>query len=307
MSAEDLSRSTHSQTYSSSSNLTPQRKKIDFSIDGILKVPYFSTSSIPPHIYHDDKNVNKVHQHTLVSELSNTQQQSHSEDRNVDIADSDESKDFSWLYCSRFKPPKLPRSKKRSNRKRYGRGPRIPFAAHQITVLENAFKKSHYLSPDCINRLAESLYLSETRVKIWFQNRRARFRREQEMSIPSIVSASICDSKIMEDSTQPSSLPDTSNGSLSNKTKRRRPNVSSCDDDEDDRLNFRIISSHEQLDMSPEPADLRGEIQHTLQIPTTKLAYASVSQDLLNPSCLSAMNHFNRIIHGSLSSAFVPL
>ena len=57
-------------------------------------------------------------------------------------------------------------SKKRAGCKRYGRGPRIPFAPHQIAVLESTFSKSQYLSSDCIHRLADTLHLSETRVNI---------------------------------------------------------------------------------------------------------------------------------------------
>lgn len=59
-----------------------------------------------------------------------------------------------------------------------GRLPRIPFSTHQLAVLEDAYKESPYLSPDAAMQLADSLDLNSNRVKIWFQNRRARERRE---------------------------------------------------------------------------------------------------------------------------------
>jgi hypothetical protein len=122
-----------------------------------------------------------------------------------------------------------------------------------------------------------------------------------------MVPTSVCDQKLLDDSAQLSSLGETSNGTLK-KARRRRPNVSSCDDEEEDRLNFQIISPQRHLDFTVQPGDPRGDIQYGFQIPSTKFPYGSVSQDLfLSPSCLTAMNHFNRILHGSSSSAFVPL
>lgn len=60
-----------------------------------------------------------------------------------------------------------------------GRLPRVPFSAVQLSALEAAYRRSSYLSAEDANRLAERLELTSTRVKIWFQNRRARERRER--------------------------------------------------------------------------------------------------------------------------------
>lgn len=85
-----------------------------------------------------------------------------------------------WLQYSRYHPPKLPRSLRQGPAKRTpGRLPRIPFTPSQLQTLENAYKNSNYLSAEDANKLAESLDLTNTRVKIWFQNRRARERREK--------------------------------------------------------------------------------------------------------------------------------
>lgn len=60
-----------------------------------------------------------------------------------------------------------------------GRLPRIPFTPYQLTELENAYKSATYLSTEDANKLARRLELTGVRVKIWFQNRRARDRRER--------------------------------------------------------------------------------------------------------------------------------
>lgn len=63
-----------------------------------------------------------------------------------------------------------------------GRLPRIPFSTHQLNELERAYKQASYLSSEDANRLATNLDLTCMRVKIWFQNRRARERRERRHS-----------------------------------------------------------------------------------------------------------------------------
>lgn len=64
-----------------------------------------------------------------------------------------------------------------------GRLPRVPFTPGQLSALEDAYKMSTYLSSEEANQLAYSLDLTNTRVKIWFQNRRARDRREKREAI----------------------------------------------------------------------------------------------------------------------------
>ncbi|XP_055617924.1 homeobox protein ceh-28 [Toxorhynchites rutilus septentrionalis] len=87
---------------------------------------------------------------------------------------------FDWLYYTRYRPPKLPRPQKIGPVKRTpGRLPRVPFTPAQLSALEDAYKVSTYLSSEEANQLAYSLELTNTRVKIWFQNRRARDRREK--------------------------------------------------------------------------------------------------------------------------------
>lgn len=54
---------------------------------------------------------------------------------------------------------------------------RATFSGNQIDELEKAFNATQYLTTAERSRLAERLSLSESQVKIWFQNRRTKCRR----------------------------------------------------------------------------------------------------------------------------------
>ncbi|KAK9869310.1 hypothetical protein WA026_003061 [Henosepilachna vigintioctopunctata] len=88
---------------------------------------------------------------------------------------------FSWLQCTRYCPPKLPRNHRRDvpQRRQMGRHPRIPFTTQQLYILEEKFQQTAYLTGEEVMELAKRLQLADIRVKIWFQNRRARDRREK--------------------------------------------------------------------------------------------------------------------------------
>lgn len=62
------------------------------------------------------------------------------------------------------------------------KGGQVRFSTEQTRELETKFESQKYLSPPERKRLAKILQLTERQVKTWFQNRRAKWRRQKEES-----------------------------------------------------------------------------------------------------------------------------
>ncbi|NWR38129.1 NKX26 protein, partial [Tachuris rubrigastra] len=73
------------------------------------------------------------------------------------------------------KSPPYPPSKQRQRRK-----PRVLFSQAQVFQLEQRFQRQKYLSAPEREELARLLQLSSTQVKIWFQNRRYKSKRQKQ-------------------------------------------------------------------------------------------------------------------------------
>ena len=82
--------------------------------------------------------------------------------------------------------------KKDSLKKRRKKKTRTVFSRSQVYQLETTFDLKRYLSSSERAGLAAQLHLTETQVKIWFQNRRNKWKRQlaAEMEAASLAQAS---------------------------------------------------------------------------------------------------------------------
>jgi len=82
-----------------------------------------------------------------------------------------------------------PRQQRYNTGNKRKRRKRTIFTCEQLSRLESEFADQQYMVGAERQQLAEALNLTETQIKIWFQNRRIKWRKENKQEYPDFLAS----------------------------------------------------------------------------------------------------------------------